>query len=459
MKKFSLVLVAIVLIVIGLLPIVGNKFMQKYTEDTLALLSSQGLKLESMQTNSGYLHTQKHFEFVVEDSTAFVKYIDTHSSSQLLSVKQKRLDGTLIGVDLKYSNLPFAKSIDSDIYLIALPKIIQDKLKTEDINSYNKFMTFLKEKGVLYHIEYNLINSKFKSYLKDINQNYHLQNGSEVDIKLRGITFKGKGELLSPKSLSINIQTIYFDINQTGVEALLSLKEFHARNKFTSFSDYNSFVSLSEMRFLISGINDDVNISMKNLETSSNAVPKSEKVNMNSKTKLEAMYLSSKVFNIDVSKLESNVDVEGVDKNILEKMSTMVNKADDINEIYQQQEFQKIVIALLEKGFRIKAKNISFRSLIVDKTENLGGLKIDLDLDVKKDANLSAKMQKSPLFFLSNIMLHTNIKLSSAMYEKLLQNPLMVQKLSSYAKKEKDNVLFKIEFKDDKLYVNGKVIE
>jgi len=459
MKKISLVLVVVVLIVIGLLPIVGNKFMQKYTEDSLALLSSQGLRLERMQINSGYLHTQKHFEFIVEDSSAFVKYINTHSSGQLLTVTQKALDGTLLGVDLKYSNLPFAKSIDSDIYLIALPKIMQDKLKTEDINSYNKFMTFLKEKGVLYHVEYNLINSKFKSYVKDINRNYHLQNGSEVDIKLRGITFKGEGELLSPKSLSTNIQTIYFDINQTGVKALLSLKDFHTRNKFTSFSDYNSFASLSEMRFLISGINDDVNISIKNLETSSNAVLKAEKVHMNSKTKLEAMSLSSKPLSLDVSKLESNVDVEGMDKDTLEKMSTMLNKADDINAIYQQQEFQKVVIALLAKGFRIKAKNISFKSLVVDKTENLGGLKIDFDLNIKKDANLSIKMQKSPLFFLSNTMLHTNIKLSSAIYEKLVQNPSMAQMLSSYAKKEKDNVLFKIEFKDDKLYVNGKAVE
>ena len=86
-------------------------------------------------------------------------------------------------------------------------------------------------------------------------------------------------------------------------------------------------------------------------------------------------------------------------------------------------------------------------------------MKIDLNLDIKEDENLSTKMQKSPLLFLSDIILNTNIKLSQKIYEQLLQNSPMAQTISAYAKKEKGSVVFKVEFKDAKLSVNGKAIQ
>ena len=459
MKKISLVLVVLILVVIALLPIVGNKFMQKYTEQSLTLISAQGVKLESMQTNSTYLSTKKHFEFIIEDSSALVNFINAHTANQLPLTTQKALNGTLVGVDLTYSNLPFAKSVDVDVYPVKLSKVIEDELKTEDINFYNKFAAFLKNRGLLYHLEYNLINSRFKSYVKDIDQNYHLQNGSEVNIKLIGTRFKGEGELSSPASLSTTIKQIYFDANQTGVKALLSLKNFHATNKFVSFSDYDTTASFKEMHFLIDGTNDDVNILVKNLQTSSNAVPKGKRVNMNSKSKLGEMHLISVPLSLDVEQLQSDVHVQGVEKEALEKMSEILSKTDDINSVSYQPEFQKTVMELLSKGFSIKIPNISLGSLIVDKTENFGGVKIDLNLNIKEDENLSVKMKKSPLLFLSDIFLETNIKLSQKMYDKIVQNSPMAQTISSYAKKDKENVAFKIEFKDAKLSVNGKRVQ
>ncbi len=459
MKKISLVLVVIILAVIALLPIVGNKFMQKYTEESLTRISAQGVKLESMHTNSTYLNTKKHFEFIIEDSSALVKYINAHTSNQLPLTTQQSLNGTRIGVDLKYSNLPFAKSINVDIYPMRLSKTMQDELKTEDVNFYNKFTAFLKNRGLLYHLEYNLINSRFKSYVKDIDQKYHLQNGSQVNIKLIGIRFKGEGELNAPKSLSTTIKSIYFDANQTGVKALLSLQNFRATNKFVSFSDYDTTASFKEMQFLIKGTNDDVNISVHNLKTSSNAVPKGERVNMNSKSTLGEMHLRSVPLSLDVEELKSDVHVQGVEKEALEKMSEMVSKTEDINAISYQPEFQRIVMQLLSKGFSIKIPNISLGRLVVDKTENFGGVKIDLNLNIKEDENLSVKMKKSPLLFLSNIFLETNIELSQKMYDKIVQTSPMAQTISSYVQKKKDNVVFKIEFKDSQLSVNGKRVQ
>jgi len=459
MKKVSIILVVAVLVVISLLPIVGNKFMQKYTEKSLTLISAQGFKLERMQTNSTYLNTKKHFEFIVEDASGLIKYINAHTLDQLSPDTQKVLNGTVIAVDLKYSNLPFAKSINADIYPIKLSKVMEDELKTEDINFYNRFAAFLQNKGLLYHIDYNLINSRFKAYVKDIDQDYHLQNGSDVKMQLIGTSFKGEGDLLSPSSFSTTIKRIYFDANQTGVKAVLYLKDFHAANKFVSFSDYDSRAAFKKMHLLISGTNDDINISVENLQTSSNAVPKGKRVNINSKSKLGELHLSSDPLSIDLEDLQSDVHIQGVQKDVLEKISEMISQTDDVNSISTQPEFQKTVMELLAKGFSIKIPNISLESLIVDKTENFGGVKIDLNLTIKEDENLSAKMKKSPLLFLSNISLGTNIKLSQKMYDKIVQNSPMAQTISSYAKKDKDDVAFKIEFKDAKLSVNGKRVQ
>jgi len=69
MKKTSIIIVAVILLIIALLPVVGNKFMQNYIQESMSQVNKHGLKLESMKTDSGYLNTKKHLEFVIEDSS------------------------------------------------------------------------------------------------------------------------------------------------------------------------------------------------------------------------------------------------------------------------------------------------------------------------------------------------------------------------------------------------------
>ena len=459
MKKTSIIIVAVILLIIAILPVVGNKFMQNYIQDAMSQVNKHGLKLESMKTDSGYLNTKKHLEFVIEDSSEFINYINTHAHKQLPTVTQSELDGTVIGVDLKYSNIPFAKSINFDMYPLKLSKTVSDSLKTEDINFYNKFSAFLEAKGLLYHVDYNLINSKFKGYVKDINEVYKLQNGSDVTIKLLGVKFKGEGDLLSAKSIDSKIKTMRLEATQKGEHALLSLEDFKENSTFVSFHDYKSAVEFKKMHFLVEGIHEDLNISVEKLQTSSNAETNKERVTMKSHTAFKALNISSKQLSLNVKKLNSDVTLKGLAQKPMEDISNLLNKTTNINAVAGQKEMQEALLKLLERGLEIDISDVSLADLVVNERENYGALKMNLNMVVNKDENISQKVKMSPLLLLSNLKLDSNIKLSQMMYDKLVQNSPMAGVISSYAKKEKKSVVFKIQLHDSKLYVNGKAIQ
>ncbi|WP_457744135.1 hypothetical protein [Sulfurimonas sp.] len=459
MKKTSIIVVLFILFAIAMLPIVGNEFMQNKVQDATTLLSAQGLKVKKIETNSGYLSTQKHFEFIVEDSSAFIRYINTHSYNQLPLYSRKTLDGSVIGCDIKYSNIPFAKTIDVDLYPLKLSQLLSNDLKTEDINFYNKFSDFLQNKGVLYHVEYNLINSKFKGYIKDINQKYHLQNKSDVNIELKGAKFSGKGNILNPKVFSSKVKRIYFNASQNKVKSLFAVNNFSASNDFTSFSKYDSAAKIGDLKFIISGVADDVNISLAAFKTKSNAKIKNKKVKLESQTTLKELTLNSQNLSLRLENLHGNIQVSGIEKSSFELLSKMVQKSQNINNLTKQKKVQELTTKLLEKGFKIDIKDISLKHLTLNQKEDLGGFKMSSDLEVKEDENLSQKLQISPLLLLSNITMKSDIELSKALYTKILNTTPMSSMISGYAKEKKDDVIFKINFLDSKLTVNGKAIQ
>ena len=460
MKKTPIIIVvALLLLSIAILPIVGNKFMQKYIQDATSQVNQYGLKLKSMKTDTTYLDTKKHFVFVVEDSGEFINYINTHTHNQVPLVTKSNLDGTVFGLDLKYSNIPFAKSINFDVYPLELSKKLSDSLKTEDINFYNQLSAFLDAKGLLYHLDYNLISSKFKGYVKDINESYKLHNGSDITLKLLGAKFKGKGDLLSAKRIDLKIGMMQFEASQNGEHALLFLKNFKQKSNFVSLYDYKSVLKFKKMRFLVDGTPKDINIFVGKFLTSSMATTDKKGVTIKSHTAFNAFYVNSKQLILNVKKFNGDISVKGVAQKALENISNLFTTRSNIKAIAGQKKMQEAIAKLLEKGFKVDISDISLADVVVNDKENYGGLKMKLNMRVNKDANVLQKLKMSPLLLLSNIKLNSNLKLSQKMYDKLIQNLPMVRVISSYAKKEKNSVVFNIQLHNSKLSVNGKAIQ
>lgn len=459
MKKISIILVGLILAVIALLPIVGNQFMQNYIQDGVSLLSAQGLKMKTVQTDSSYLKTKKHFEFIVKDAHSFVKYLQSHTHREFSPELNAALEGTLIGADVEYSNIPFAKSITADIYPLKVSKELEDELKTEDINFYNQFKAFLKNRGLLTHIEFNLINNKFKGYMKDIDEKYLLHNGSTVTMQLKGMEFKGKGDLAFPKSFHSEIKMINFDAYQDKVRARLKVEDFSTQEEFESWSDYATTVAFNDVVFFISGTPEDANISLKGLYASSNAVAKKAKIDLESKTNLKALHLESKEAIFDMKDLESEILVKDLDKASFNLLSEYLRQADNTNLASTQEKVKSLLSELFAKGFTIKIPNISIKSMVMNQKDDFGGLKMDANLHVKADENLSQKIKTSPLLFLQNIEFHSDIKLSKAIYRKVLNTLPVANAIASYAKEQKDGVGFEIDLKDANLSINGKALK
>ena len=459
MKKTSLIIVALLLVAIAILPVVGNKYMQSSVKEALKNADAHGLKLLTSKTDTGYLSTKKHFEFVVKDSSEFVAYINSHAHTQLPVQTQSELDGTVIGFDVSYSNIPFAKSVKFSLYPLKLSKVVSNELKTEDIGFYNHISEFLKNKGLLYYGEYNLINSEFKSYMKDIDDNYTLQNSSDVNITVKGVSFKGKGDILAPEKLATRVKTIRFIAAQKEAHAKLLVKNFETNNHFVSWSDYTNEAAFDTMEFVVAGTQDDVNIAVEGLKTSSNALKKAEHVAMYSNSSVKNIKVVSKQLNLAATNFKTEVSVTNIALKPFQRLSAFMSDTSSTNMMLQQQVLQEDVLAILSEGMQIKISDISLENLTLNDTKKFGGFKVNLDFKVKKDADIAKKMQQSPLLLLSNMDMDSKVTLSKPFYSLLLQSSPMAQQLNAYAKEKNGNVVFDITLHNAKLQVNGKTIK
>ncbi|WP_297440112.1 DUF945 family protein [Sulfurimonas sp.] len=459
MKKLPLILVLIILVAIAILPIIGNKFMQNKIQDEITLLSSHGLKLQKVETNESYLSTSKHFEFILEDSSEMMQLLNSYAQYQTSPYDNKLLNGFLIGLDVEYSNIPFAKTIDFDIYPLVMSKQMQTNMKAEDVKFYEQFSEFLQNKGLVYHVEYNLINNDFKGYIKDIQENYKLQNGSVLEMNLSAATFSGHGELINPESMKSKIKALHFKASEGNTSVVVALENFTASNTFRSYSEYKSELGANEFSFIIKGTDEDVSMIFHDFETKSSSSVKKDLVSVASKASLQSVDIASQKVTFSLKKLHNVVKISGLDKASFEEFVSLVASADNLNILGAQKHTQDLLTKLLSKGFIIDIKDFSLKNFVLNTHEDLKGFEIQAKMKIKEDTELAQKLQISPLLFLSNIELNSKVKLSKAMYKKLLLTSPMANSITSYAKEKNDEVVFDIEFENGAFSVNGKPIQ
>ncbi|MCD6190515.1 MAG: hypothetical protein J7K14_03115 [Sulfurimonas sp.] len=119
LKKF-IIFIVVAVILAAALPIIGNKLVQNRLEDRLTTLSSYGLEVSKAETESSYLSTKKHFEFLLRDADKFVEYLNKYSDQQIPPYVNAAFEGVLIGADVEYSNIPMSKAVSVDIYPLSL---------------------------------------------------------------------------------------------------------------------------------------------------------------------------------------------------------------------------------------------------------------------------------------------------------------------------------------------------
>lgn len=459
MKKI-LALLLIVLVVIALLPIIGNKLAKEELDNRVEVLLSNGVEVSNSTTDSSYLSTQKHYEFLVKDTEKFLHYLSQFSEAQLPPYVNAMVGGVVIGVDVGYSNFPISDGVRVDIYPLSLSQRVMQDIKKEDLNFYSYIENLLQNRGVLYHINYNILNKDFDGYIKDINEEYVLEDNTKVTLELLNATYEGNGPLMAPERLSSNIGTIKFTATKEHEELHVVLKEFSSSSSFESESTYATGAKLDNIELMIkeNGANDAV-VKANGLHINISSNTQGEKAEYNIKSSFEALDITAKTSTLQASDFNYDISITDIDKVSLEELRVLLSEAKGSLSPELEEKIQESAVKMISKGLTLTIADLSLAQIGIDTAEIIKGFSLKAKLDLKEDADLAQKLQNSPVILVQNIDLDAQFKFSKALFALINKQAPMSVLANGYAKEEGEKLVFDMEFNKGQLTINGQMLQ
>ena len=458
MKKLFITLAIIVAVIVAV-PFLGNKVVESSIEDRVEVLNSYGLKVKKVTTDFSYLSTKKHLIFAVEDTQKFVAYLNQFSDAQLPAYIDALVDGAEVGLDIKYSNIAFSDALSIDIYPNTLPSKIAADIKKEDADLFTYIDTLLKDKAILYHINYDIINDAFDGYIKDLDKSYSLKNKTKISLLLKGTSFYGEGLVIAPDTLSSKIDTLKLSLEDIDESILIDLSGFTSSSVFESKTTYATTVKFDKVSWSAKSIDvPNVSLDMTNLSFDFSSNAQDIKADFYTKTSFDTLSLNTAQVTINTQKFNYDLALRGVDKEEYIKLLTLISKAKASPSQSLEKEINITMLDLVAKGFVVDVADFSIKELSTLKTTNLGGLSIKAKLIVKEDKNLANKMKTNQMSIIQNMDLDLNFIISELMYTKLAMLSPALSMAQGFAQRVKENFVFDIKLKDSKLSVNGKTV-
>jgi hypothetical protein len=455
MKK-SVILVAILITAISLLPIVGNSFMKTTIDERLLELKGYGLETKRDEASSNYLNSSRHFEFFLKDSQAFTDFLRNYSQKQIPPYVNAMVAGALIGVDVEYGNLPFAKQLSVEIYPLELSPNFADSLKDYDIDFYKFVDGLLKSKSVAYHINYNMINKNFDGFIKDLNENYAFKDGAKLSLDVSGAIFKGKGRIVAPDRISSSIKRINFNVQDGKTNLTLNMLGLSGSSNFESANTYLSSADLASLELSMSASDENLSFEALKIKVNVSSNAQGDKVELDSKSSAKEFSFRSSQGDVKIQNFRSDFALDGLDKAAFEKLTHLASRANNAQSV--DKELFESAIDLIAKGLEIKIPELSVNNVALNGSRNLKGFELRSDIRVIEDKDLISKINISPILASENIDMELKIKLSAEIYAELLDGVPLTSVIENYAKQDGENVVFNITFKDEKLRINEKIV-
>ena len=458
MKKIAII-GALLLAIAATLPFFGNSLVKSHIDDRVKQLQSFGLDVQNEKTQSSYLQTSKHFEFVLQDSQKFLDYLSQYADKQIPAYVNATLDGVVIGADVSYSNIPFTKAVEVDIYPLALSPKMRESLKQDDPEFEKYFSAFLGSKGLEYHINYNLVSQDFDGYIKDIKEKFTFQTKANISFVLSGVTFDGNGELIAPKEMHSRIDTINMQIEHNNEKVLFALSDVASSSNFDSPLTYVSSLSVGGFDMEVNADNAPSFLHLKKLYANISSNDQDKDGEVNAKFTLKHFDFKAKDQTLASNNLAYDIAVDGLDKKVMDDIRIIAKKMQNDQNPLLVGEMQKALIALFSHGMKINIAQLEAHDIVHNNGDNLGAFKLTMDTTVKSDQDLAHKMQTSPMLLMQNIATKWHISLDKKLYDALNKNPNMAAQLDKYRKENGDAVVFDIVFEDTQLTVNGQTIQ
>ncbi len=458
MKKILIFLTLIVL-TIAILPIIGNSVVEETLNTKLQTLQEHGIDIAKVDTDSTYLLTKTHYEFLLRDADKFLEYLSKYSDKQLPPYTDAMLEGIIIGGDLQYRNFPFSKAVCIDIYPLSLSTGMIDEIKKEDLDFYKYIDSFLQGKGILYHINYNVISKDFDGFLKDINESYTLKDSSEVSLELTDALYHGNGDLIAPTQLISSVEKIVLKIANDELDVDFNLNGFSSSSNFESQSTYLTSSQLDNLEFSISTIDDNLTLRSSKLNFNLSSNTQGPKAQMFAKSSFKDLTLKSKELNLKFSEFNYDISLDDIDKDSLEEFRVLLSKVRNgtQNDAFEEK-IRNSLYKVLSYGARLDIADFSFKKIVLNEKENLEGLTLISSLVLHEDKNFAKKMTYFPIAIVQSIDTNIKLKISKKIFAKMLELNQMVSILQEYAKDEGSSVVFEIIFKNGEFRINGKAL-
>ncbi|MBA3026634.1 MAG: DUF945 domain-containing protein [Sulfurimonas sp.] len=458
MKKLLALLFVLVLLAAAI-PVVGNKLVENTLNEKIELLSAHGIEVKSENIDASYLQTKKHYEFLLKDSEKFLAYLNQNSHREIPPYVNEMVDGILLGADVEYNNIPFVmNAIEADVYVMSLSKNMMQEMKNEDAEFYAFVNSFFEKKGILYHLQYDVITRDFNGYIKDIREQYTLKDDTNVSIDFSGMNYKGSGDLLAPNIISSNVERISLIALKDTTELRFDLAGFSSASEFESKSRYSSSASLENIALIIKG---EENIAMysKDLKMSLSSDTQESFAKMYAKSNFKEFGINTRELNVKVYDLNYDISLSDLDKDALEELQDVVTQAKQSPSNSLELQVRESLIKLLSRGLVLGIDDLSFKKLLLDDTKDLQGISIHSQIFFKEDAALANKLLYTPVLLIQNLDSDIKIKISKEIFNKINENAPMTTLAMEYAKVEGENYVFEISFHNGELLVNGRVLK
>ncbi len=457
MKKISIVLLIIV-ISLAILPIIGNKLIKETLDSKVELLKSNGIELRDSSVESGYLNSSRHYEFMISDTKKFLQYLTRYSDKQLPAYTFALLNGSVIGADFKYSNIPFSKAVEVDIYPLSFSDEMLKELHHSDRKFGDYVENFIAQKGILYHINYNIVSQKFDGFIKDIDENHTMSNGANLFVKVQGAVFNGNGNLIAPTSLQASSKHLALKMTNKLEEVSVNLEKLSTTSTFDSQTTYLTSAKLKTLTLSTTNEKGDKSsINLVDTFTNVSLNTQGNKAEFDSKVSCSEVLVNSKNLQLKASNFNYDIAVFGVDKDALEELRVLISKSKALGSIDLATKVTNSSIKLLSKGLQVIIADLSTKNINIDNSK-LDGFKVQSKMLVKEDSDLAKKIKYNPMYITNNIDFDFNLKVSKKIFIKLLSVQPMLVLAQSYAKDSGEDLIFDITLKNGEVKVNGKAL-
>ncbi|WP_415397330.1 hypothetical protein [Sulfurimonas sp. CS5] len=458
MKKIIIALVVVITLV-ALLPIVGNSVAEGFLKTRVSLLTSNGLELKNDKTESTYLTTKKHYEFLFSDASKFIQYLKQYSDSKIPPFTDAMISGVLVGIDIEYSNFPLSSKVSVDIYPLALPANITNELKKENQPFYTYIDKLLQSKGVLYHINYYISNELFDGYIKDIDEEYLFDNGTKMTVKLFNATYYGSGPLIAPKNLQTTISKIIIKVDESTSDMKFEINDLSSASTFESQSTFVSGATMKSMSIVVDDTkSSELEASVDNIKVNISSNTQGKKAEFHVKSSLGEFIFNSKDANVSATGFNYDISLKGVEKDSYEEFIKLTSHANKSSSPEFEEKFKETVVKLLSKGLSLNIADMSLKKITIEDKITIDGFSLMAKILLKEDADLAKKLKSSHLSISKNLNLASSIKFSKEFYALMNKEIPITGMANLLAKEDGNNLIFEIKLNDGKLSVNEKAL-